>query len=163
VDVYHGVEVPDPYRWLEDGDAADTRAWVAAHNARTRAACDARPDRPGLVERFGALYAAGRAGAPAIRGGRLFSVDRWAGHEQAVLVVRDAHGDRVPAPRTLLDPHQLTGDPTAALDWYSPSNDGRLVAFGTSLGGDERSTLGPAPDERRKPGRDRSSGLELGP
>ena len=142
MDVYHGVGVPDPYRWLEDGDAADTRAWVAAHNARTRAVLDARPDRPGLVARFGALYAAGRAGAPSIRGGRLFSVDRWAGHEQAVLVVRDVHGDRVPASRTLLDPHELTGDPTAALDWYSPSNDGRLVAFGTSLGGDERSTLG---------------------
>lgn len=142
MDVHHGVAVADPYRWLEDGDTADTRAWVAAHNARTRAVFDARPDRPALVERFGALYAAGRAGAPSIRGGRLFSVDRWAGHEQAVLVVRDVHGDRVPAARTLLDPHRLTGDPTAALDWYSPSNDGRLVAFGTSLGGDERSTLG---------------------
>jgi prolyl oligopeptidase len=142
VDVYHGIAVPDPYRWLEDGDSPETRAWVAAHNARTRAVFDARPDRPGLVERFGALYAAGRAGAPSIRGGRLFSVDRWAGHEQAVLVVRDLHGEQVPAARTLLDPHQLTGDPTAALDWYSASNDGRLLAFGTSLGGDERSTLG---------------------
>jgi prolyl oligopeptidase len=142
VDVHHGVEVRDPYRWLEDGDHPDTRAWVAAHNARTRAVLDARPDRPSLVERFGALYAAGRAGAPSIRGGRLLSVDRWGDHEQAVLVVRDVHGDRVPAARTLLDPHELTGDATAALDWYSPSDDGRLVAFGTSLGGDERSTLG---------------------
>ena len=142
MDVLHGVEVPDPYRWLEDGDAPDTRDWVAAQNARTRAVLDARPDRPALVERFGALYAAGRAGAPSIRGGRLFSVDRWGDHEQAVLVVRDAHGDAVPAARTLLDPHALTGDATAALDWYMPSVDGRLVAFGTSLGGDERSTLG---------------------
>jgi prolyl oligopeptidase len=43
--------------------------------------------------------------------------------------------------RILVDPHALTGDTTAALDWYEPSEDGRLVAFGTSLGGDERSTL----------------------
>jgi prolyl oligopeptidase len=57
-------------------------------------------------------------------------------------VVRDVHGDRVPAGRTLVDPHDLSGDATAALDWYSPSVDGRLVAFGTSTGGDERSTLG---------------------
>jgi prolyl oligopeptidase len=142
VDVYHGVEVPDPYRWLEDGDAPETRDWVAAQNSRTRAVLDARPDRPALVERFGALYAAGRAGAPSIRGGRLFSIDRWGDHEQAVLVVRDVHGDAVPAARPLLDPHALADDPTAALDWYSPSVDGRLVAFGTSLGGDERSTLG---------------------
>ena len=81
-------------------------------------------------------------GAPSIRGGRLFSIDRWPGHEQAVLVVRDAHGDGPPAARTLLDPHEATGDPTAALDWYSPSKDGRLVAYGISTGGDERSTLG---------------------
>ncbi len=58
-----------------------------------------------------------------------------------MLVVRDVHGDRVPASRTLVDPHELTGDPTASIDWYSPSVDGRLVAFGTSTGGDERSTL----------------------
>ena len=142
VDVVHGVPVPDPYRWLEDGDDPDTRAWVAAENARTRAALDGRPERAGLVARFTALFSAGTAGAPSVRGGRLFSIDRWPGHEQAVLVVRDAHGDGPPAARTLLDPHEATGDPTAALDWYSPSKDGRLVAYGISTGGDERSTLG---------------------
>jgi prolyl oligopeptidase len=138
----HGVTVPDPYRWLEDGDDPDTRGWVEAENARTRAALDARPERAGLVARFTDLFSAGTAGAPSIRGGRLFSVDRWAGHEQAVLVVRDAHGEAVPAARTLLDPHEVTGDATAAVDWYAPSKDGRLVAYGVSTRGDERSTLG---------------------
>jgi prolyl oligopeptidase len=141
VDVLHGTEVADPYRWLEDADAPETRAWVEASNARTRAALDARPDRPGLADRYAKLFAAGAAGSPSIRGGRLFSIDRWGGLEQAVLVVRDAHGERVPAARTLVDPHELTGDPTAALDWYAPSVDGRWVAFGASTGGDERSTL----------------------
>ena len=47
VDVLHGVEVPDPYRWLEDGDALDVREWVDAQNARTREALDARADRTG--------------------------------------------------------------------------------------------------------------------
>jgi prolyl oligopeptidase len=141
VDVLHGTEVADPYRWLEDADAPETRAWVEASNARTRAALDARPDRPGLADRYAKLFAAGAAGSPSIRGGRLFSIDRWGDLEQAVLVVRDAHGERVPAARTLVDPHELTGDPTAALDWYAPSVDGRWVAFGASTGGDERSTL----------------------
>ena len=142
VDVVHGVRVPDPYRWLEDADNPDTRAWVEASNDRTRAALDARPDRSDLVDRYAELFSAGAASAPSIRGGRLFSIDRWGDLEQAVLVVRDVHGERVPVPRTLLDPHDLTGDPTAALDWYAPSLDGRLVAYGTSTGGDERSTLG---------------------
>ena len=140
-DVVHGVTVPDPYRWLEDADSADTRAWVTASNERTRAALDDRPGRDALVRRYTELFSAGAAGAPSIRGGRLFSIDRWGDLEQAVLVVRDVHGDRVPAARTLVDPHDLTGDPTASIDWYSPSVDGRLVAFGTSTGGDERSTL----------------------
>jgi len=140
-DVVHGVTVPDPYRWLEDAGTPDTKAWVTASNDRTRAALDDRPGRDALVRRYTELFSAGAAGAPSIRGGRLFSIDRWGDLEQAVLVVRDLHGDRVPASRTLVDPHALTGDPTAALDWYSPSVDGRLVAFGTSTGGDERSTL----------------------
>jgi prolyl oligopeptidase len=138
----HGVAVADPYRWLEDAEAPDTQAWVEAHNDRTRAVLDARPDRAGLVARYAELFSAGTAGAPAIRGGRLFSIDRWGDLEQAVLVVRDVHGDRIPAARTLIDPHELTSDATAALDWYAPSVDGRLVAFGISTGGDERSTLG---------------------
>ena len=66
VDILHGVEVPDPYRWLEDGDAAEVRQWVAAQNARTRQALDARPDRGWWHERLVAADAAagrdGRAG-----------------------------------------------------------------------------------------------------
>ena len=97
-DVVHGVTVPDPYRWLEDADTADTRAWVTASNERTRAALDDRPGRDALVRRYTELFSAGAAGAPSIRGGRLFSIDRWGDLEQAVLVVRDVHGDRVPVP-----------------------------------------------------------------
>jgi prolyl oligopeptidase len=142
VDVVHGVAIPDPYRWLEDGDRPDTAGWVAAQNDRTRAVLDGRPERAGLVERFASLVGTGSVGAPSARGGRLFAVDRWPGLEQGVLTVRDLHGDVLPAARTLLDPHEATGDPTAALDWYAPSKDGALVAFGISLAGDERSTLG---------------------
>jgi prolyl oligopeptidase len=140
VDIVHGVEVADPYRWLEDGDAADTRAWVAEQNRHTRGVLDTLPTGTGLVDRFAELFGAGASGAPSIRGHRLFSLDRWGEHEQAVLVVRSL--DDASEPRVLLDPHDLTGDATASLDWYAPSVDGRLVAFGTSAGGDERSTLG---------------------
>jgi prolyl oligopeptidase len=74
-----------------------------------------------------------------VAGGRVFSLERWGHHDQAVLVWRSATlpGDA----HTLVDPHTTTGDPTAAIDWYHPSPDGRLVAYGISRGGDERSTL----------------------
>ena len=94
VDVVHGVEVPDPYRWLEDGEAPETREWVEASNAHLGAVLDADPGREALVERYAALFSAGTAGAPSIRGGRLFSIDPRSA--QAALVVRDLHGDCVP-------------------------------------------------------------------
>lgn len=139
VEELHGVEVHDPYRWLEDGDAAETVAWTTAQNERTRAVLDGLPQRAGLHRRFDELLRAGSTGGPRVRGDRLFSLDRWGEHDQAVLVVRSARTED--EPRVLLDPHTVVDDATAAIDWYHPSWNGRLVAYGMSAGGDERSTL----------------------
>jgi prolyl oligopeptidase len=77
-----------------------------------------------------------------VRRGRIFSVDSWGDLDQAVLVVRSSMDDTGdPEPEVVFDPHAATGDKTAAIDWYHPSPDGRLVAYGMSTGGDERSTL----------------------
>jgi prolyl oligopeptidase len=70
----------------------------------------------------------------------VFALERGAGLPQLRLVVRDA-GDADDPGRTLIDPARATGDDTAAIDWYHPSRDGRLVVFGQSAGGDERSVL----------------------
>ena len=140
VEILHGVEVDDPYRWLEDGDSPETKGWVAEQNERTRAALDGLPGRADLHRRLVRLLQAGQATSPRVRGDRLFSLDRWGDHEQAVLVVRSA-SDPTVEPRTVLDPAGLTDDRTAAIDWFHPSHDGRLVAYGVSEGGDERSVL----------------------
>ena len=58
VDVLHGVAVPDPYRWLEDGTAGAVAQWAAAQNERTRQALVTRPDRPAWHERLVALLGA---------------------------------------------------------------------------------------------------------
>jgi prolyl oligopeptidase len=140
VDLLHGVPVADPYRWLEDGDAADVAAWVAAHNRRTRQALDARPHRDRWLERLAALMALPTAMSAEVRGDRVFATERAPGADQFALVLRSADGGDAP-PRVLLDPASLAADGAAAIDWFWPSPDGRLVAYGVSEGGTEDSVL----------------------
>jgi prolyl oligopeptidase len=139
VDVLHGVEVPDPFRWLEDGTTAETRRWVAAQNDRTARVLASLPGRNALHAELSALLRAGSSVACTVAGDQVFSLERWGPHDQTVLVVRSAT-EAGPA-RTIVDPHRLTDDSTAAIDWYHPSPDGRLVAYGISHAGNERSTL----------------------
>ncbi len=139
VELVHGQPVADPFRALEDGDDPATRRWVAQQNERTESVLEAVPRWAELQEKLTGLLRAGSSVACAVGGERVFSLERWGHHDQAVLVVRPA-----PAPglaRSIVDPLVLTGDPTAAIDWYHPSPDGHLVAFGISTGGDELSTL----------------------
>ena len=131
----------DPYRWLEDGTSSEVRAWTTAQNERTRAALDAVPARGRFRARLAELTQAGTATSPAVRGDHLFTIDRWGARDRAALVVRPI-GAPVSGPgRVLIDPADAAGEITSAIDWYQPSPDGAQVAFGTSTGGDERSTL----------------------
>ena len=140
VDVLHGVTVPDPYRWLEDGSSAEVIDWVAAHNRRTREALDARPTRNRWRERLAALTALPTTMSVTVAGDRLFTLERGAGADQYSLVVRSA-SDRSEPARTLLDPAAGAVDGAVAIDWFHPSHDGSLVAVGVSEGGTEHSVL----------------------
>jgi prolyl oligopeptidase len=140
VDVMHGVAVPDPYRWLEDSESQETRAWVAEQNARTRAALDRRPDRATWHARLIELMTLPIAQSYAPRGDSIVGVERPARANQSILVVRSANDRDQPA-RVLVDPAAQSADGTTAIDWFSVSPDGALVAYGTSDGGSEDSTL----------------------
>jgi prolyl oligopeptidase len=139
-DLYHGVPVPDPYRWLEDGDSPETRGWVAQQNQRTRQALDARPDRPRWHERLVALMGLPVVLEAKVRGDRLFLLERGVGAEQFALTRRDANDPTVD-PQILFDPARASADSATAIDWFYPSADGRFVAYGVSEGGTEDSTL----------------------
>ncbi len=142
VETMHGVEIVDPYRWLEDGDDDEVRAWTAAQNAYTRQALDGRPEHAVLQRRLAELMAAGYVQAPVLKGGRYFYTMRTGAQNQAVLMVREGgptgHDSR---DRVLIDPAGLSEDGAVALDWWYPSPDGALLAYGLSEGGDEWSTL----------------------
>jgi len=140
IDVVHGVDILDPFRWLEDGTSAETQEWVAHQNQITREALDARPDRSRWLERLSALVGLPAVLAVRVAGDRLFVLERPAGADQYALVVRSATD---PAARalTLVDPAGMAADAAVAIDWFHPSPDGSLVAYGLSEGGTENSTL----------------------
>ena len=142
VEKIHGVEVRDPYRWLENGDAPEVAAWTAEQNRRLRERLDAVPGRQWLEERLWQWQETGSLGAPVVRGKgkhtRLFYTRRDGKQNQPVLYVRDGRDGK---DRALLDVNQLAADGTQALDWWYPSEDGALLAYGISSSGDENSTL----------------------
>ncbi len=140
VEVLHGTEVHDPYRWLEDGDSEETASWVAAQNARTRAVLDALPRREPLHRRLLELLQIGVVGSPAVARDRVFHLQREGDADQAVVVMRSAVDPDAPV-RVVVDPHGLAADHAASVDWFSPSPDGRLLAYGVSEGGSEHGTL----------------------
>ncbi len=138
VETLHGVVVRDPYRWLEDAGAPETKAWTEAQNACTAAYLAGSPRRGPIGQRLARLLGIGSLGVPTPAGGRYFYERREAGQNHPVLYVRDgAEGED----RALVDPNALSGDGTTALDWYHPSPDGRLLAYGLSQDGTEESVL----------------------
>ena len=138
VDVLHGVHVEDPYRWLEDGDSEEVARWAEAQQQFLRETLDPLPFRGALRARLAELFSIGSVSPPAVHRGRYFYQKRTGVQEQPVLYVRD--GVRG-ADRVLLDPATLSPDRTSALDWFYPSHDGALLAYGISEGGSEKSTL----------------------
>lgn len=142
VDKLHGFEVRDPYRWLEDGDSAEVKRWTAAQNQHLRAELDKVPGRGWIEDRLWQWHETGSLGAPVVRGkgkhARLFYTRRAGKQNQPVLFVREG---AVAKDRVLLDVNALAADGTAALDWWYPSEDGTLVAYGISTAGNENSTL----------------------
>jgi prolyl oligopeptidase len=142
VEKIHGVEVRDPYRWLENSEAADVGAWTEKQNALMRKALDVVPGRKWIEERLWKLHEIGSLGVPVPKGKgkatRYFYTRRTGKQNQPVLYVRDA----IDGPdRVLVDVNALKADGTMSLDWWSPSEDGKLVAYGVSANGDENSTL----------------------
>jgi prolyl oligopeptidase len=137
-DTYFGVAVEDPYRWLEDLEAAEVRDWLAAQARYSRSVLDGLPDRASLRAELG--QGGGAAGLTHLRvaGGQVFYLWQEAGQQVASLMVRSRSGG--PA-RVLFDPAAMGGASPAALDWQVPSPDGRRVACGVSHGGSERCTV----------------------
>lgn len=134
VDDYHGTLVPDPYRWLEDPDSPETRAWIEAQNEVTQEWLDRLPLRGAFRERLEELWNYERYSIPREAGGRYFYVHNDGLQDQSPLYVSNSADS---TGRLLLDPADFSADGTVALAGIVPSPDGRTLAYGTSDGGSD--------------------------
>jgi prolyl oligopeptidase len=143
-DQIFGRVVLDPYRWLEDADLAETRAWQAAQDALFAGCAASLPDRDVLAARIAELVRAGVVSPPAWRGDRQFFMRRTPDQDHAVLLTAGpgSPGDAAaPAERVLIDPMGIDPSGTTTLDAWQPDKEGELLAYQLSEGGDEESVL----------------------
>src|SRR6266571_3864620 len=137
-DKVQGHTISDPYRWLEDSSSLETQKWVSDELAYTRTLLDPLPGRDLLHKRLGELLSIGTISAPQLGGKYYFYTKREGTQNQPVLFVREGLKG---SDRALVDVNALAADGTIALDWWTPSEDGKYVAYGTSPSGSEMSTL----------------------
>jgi len=137
-DTYHGVQVTDDYRWLEDGAHPAVREWSEAQNAYARGILDKLPHVKEIRDRVTEILAAKTSSYYGLsyRGGTLFAVKRQPPKQQSFLVVMTSLDDTASA-RVLVDPNVLDPTKKTSIDWYIPSPDGRLVAVSLSQAGSE--------------------------
>lgn len=134
VDFYHGQAVPDPYRWLEDLDSEQTRAWIEAQNRLTFDYLQRIPARQRLLERLRQLWNYEKYSQPFKEGNRYFYFKNDGLQNQSVLYTQESLEGEA---RVLLDPNTLSEDGTVALSGIAISRDGRYLAYGLSRSGSD--------------------------
>ncbi len=137
VDTLHGVEVPDPYRWLEDQNSAETRAWIEAEDRCTAEALEPLPGRAEISKRLSELMKVDSFGIPRERGGNYFFSKRAADQDLYVIYRREGVAG---ADEVLVDPHGLSADHSTSVNLMAVSRDGSLAAYAIRAGGQDEVT-----------------------
>ena len=131
---YFGTEVRDPYRWLENTDSPETKAWVDSENCVTFHYLAAIPERARILDRLTKLWNYERFGVPSRDGGK-YIYSRNDGLQNQSVVYWLPRLDA--PPRVLIDPNTLSKDGTVALTSADVSHDGRYFGYGTAAAGSD--------------------------
>jgi len=146
-EVIHNVEIIDPYRWLEDQDSPETRAWIDAQNKYTHSLLDGLPSRPLIQKRLSELLRVDSISTPFEQGGRYFVFKKRAEDDLSILYVREGLNDK---DEVLIDPHTLSADHTTDIGLLDASNDGKLVIYSVRRGGADETELRVMDVDKRK-------------
>jgi len=133
-DTYNGMKVPDPYRWLEDDNSAETKEWVKAENEVTHAYLDAIPFRNKIRERLEKIWNFPRYGTPSKENKYLIFSKNDGMQNQSVLYIQDG---LTGTPRVLLDPNKLSSNGTVALGSTAVSHEGKYFAYSIARAGSD--------------------------
>lgn len=139
IDDFHGISIPDPYRWLEDPDSEETNAFVNAQNKLTASVLEQCPSRSQFKQLFEELYNYERFGVPFRKGDRYYYSHNTGLQAQNVIYTLNSLDD--PEPKFFIDPNKLSEDGTVALMQYAFSDNGNLVAMTFSSGGSDWRTV----------------------
>ena len=134
VDNYFGVEVADPYRWLENDTSQETAEWVKAENEVTYGYLEKIEFREDIKERFTELWNYPKYGVPFKEGGKYFFSKNDGLQNQSVLYIQE---ELDAEPKVLLDPNELSEDGTIAVATSAVSKDGKFLAYATAEGGSD--------------------------
>ncbi len=134
IDNYHGVQVKDPYRWLENPDSAETKAWVEAQNEITFSFLEQISEREKIKDRLTKLWDYEKYGIPIKKGNRYFYSKNDGLQNQSVLYTLNHLDDE---PKVLLNPNTFSEDGTIALSGIAISDNGQFLAYGISKSGSD--------------------------
>jgi prolyl oligopeptidase len=134
-DNYFGIEVADPYRWLEDDKSADTKAWVTEQNKVTNDYLSKIPFRQAVKNRLTQLWNFPKSSTP-FKAGKNYLVYTNNGLQNQ-FVLNILRGGYQSAPVVFVDPNKLSSDGTANMSTVSPSHDGKYIAYAVSKAGSD--------------------------
>ena len=139
---YHGEKVTEDYRWLEDANNSDVKSWVDAQNKYTRAYLDKLSSLPLVKKRLTDLNSKSSPDYYQLvfLGKKLFALKLQPPKNQPLLITLDS-ADKKASEKILLDLNQLDPTGRTSIDFYKPTQDGKLVAVSLSEGGTESGTV----------------------
>ncbi|MBZ5506995.1 MAG: prolyl oligopeptidase family serine peptidase [Acidobacteriia bacterium] len=137
-EVIHGVEIIDPYRWLEEQDGKETRDWVAVQNAYTHSLLDKLPQRAAISKRLLEMFHHDTVGSPVQEAGYYFFTKKGADQDLASIYRRKGAAG---TDELLIDPHPMSTDHTTSVGIRDITSDASLMIYAVRRGGEDETEM----------------------